>query len=98
MDGVVDAPASSNSGTFNTVLGSALKIGSSYNTSSHWSGSIDEVRISSNSFGDAWFQHSYNNQKASSSFLDYDLSYLTSPTFTSDLNLTAVNGSHFYFR
>ena len=71
---------------------SALKIGSSYNTSSHWSGSIDEVRISSNSFGDAWFQHSYNNQKASSSFLDYDLSYLTSPTFTSDLNLTAVNG------
>ena len=99
VDGrVVDAPASSNSGTFNTVLGSALKIGSSYNTSSHWSGSIDEVRISSNSFGDAWFQHSYNNQKASSSFLDYDLSYLTSPAFTSDLNLTAVNGQPFSFQ
>jgi hypothetical protein len=48
VDGkIVDAPASSTSGTVNTASGSALRIGTFYNSASRMAGILDEVRISS---------------------------------------------------
>ena len=58
-----------------TESGANLEIGSSYSDYSgyHWSGQIDEVRISNIARSDIWIQTQYNNQNAPASFHSLDL-------------------------
>ena len=93
VDGVlVDAPASSVGGVVNTTASTAVHFGSLHNATSHAAASFDEIRISSVARGHGWIKHSYENQKESSAFISYDLSYLSAPVFDSDLNITVVSG------
>lgn len=70
VDGVLQSSVTANTGP--DVSGHTLRIGShcvgSY-FNNHWSGSIDEVRISSTSRSDMWIATSYANQSAPHTFL-----------------------------
>ena len=95
---LVDAPASSVSGTVNTVAGGDLRLGSLRDGTSKMAGFLDEIRISSVPRGLAWAKHSYESQRPNSNFIDYDLQYLSAPVMPADLNLTVVNGQAMSFQ
>ena len=55
---IVDAPASSVSGTVNTLAGGDLRLGSLRDGASKMAGFLDEIRVSSVARGLAWAKHS----------------------------------------
>ena len=55
---LVDAPASSVSGTVNTLAGGDLRLGSLRDGTPKMAGFLDEIRVSSVARGHAWAKHS----------------------------------------
>ena len=69
-----------------------VRIGSDHNGNNGLSGALDEVRVSSHSFGQAWANFSYENQRENGKLLSFDLSYSMPPVLPSDLNITVATG------